>query len=76
MRLLRRCSNGYRHYWVLDESTVSEVGSTVEGISMGERQVLWDREIVLECARCSYVIYIDSVVRTYFGVKADDDWGT
>lgn len=76
MRVIRRCLSGYRHYWVQSEATITELGSTTAGIAKGEREIAWDREIVLECARCNYVIYIDSVIRTYFGLKADDDWGT
>ena len=72
----RKCTNGYRHYWVRAEGSVVEHGTTVFGISKGEREIAWDREIVLECARCEHRIYLDSVIRTYLGVKSDDDWGT
>ena len=71
----RRCEQGYRHFWELNDVKMTQVNAPA--LNEGDGPILmWDREITLECARCHYVVYIDSVIRTYFGVKSDSDWGT
>lgn len=75
MRQLRRCQRGYGHFWVSVETKTTEINNLP--LNEGDGPILlWDREITLECARCEYRIYIDSVIRTYFGVRSDQDWGT
>ncbi len=71
----KKCLNGYRHYWVRLNGEVTEVGSAMARMAEGNHEIQWDREILLECARCDMRIYVDSIVRTYLGVKSGD-WGT
>ena len=71
----RKCNAGYSHYWVRTGGEVTEVGTTIAGIMDGKREIAWDREILLECARCEMRIYIDSIARTYHDVETDN-WGT
>lgn len=66
MKTVRReCQRGYQHYFV---RTLSEC------VEMDVQ--LWDRTITLECHRCGLVLWIDSVIKTYFDVKSENDWGT
>lgn len=62
----RKCRNGYRHHFVRADLSWDNPDST--GAVM--------RELLLVCARCDYHLWIDSIVRPYFGIKSDDDWGT
>lgn len=61
----RKCKNGYHHYWVRLNGEVTECGTTVAGTMDNKRKISWDREILLECARCEVRVYIDSVIRSY-----------
>lgn len=66
MKMIRReCRRGYQHYFVRTESDLTEVDPQV-----------WDRTVTLECFRCQMVMWIDTTIRAYFGVKNDGDWGT
>ncbi len=56
-RIHRKCSNSYQHYFVQTAVSLREV---LEGPSP-----YWQREITLECSRCQYVLWVDSVIRTH-----------
>ena len=71
----RKCRAGYSHYWVRLNGEVTQVHNVP--LNEGDGPLLqWDREILLECARCEVRVYIDSVIRTYLGVPSENDWGT
>lgn len=62
----RRCLRGYRHYFLPQDTSWDEPEP--------DRSQM--RELLLVCARCSYHLWIDTIIRPYFGMKSDDDWGT
>jgi len=53
-RVHRQCANDYRHYFVQTDHTFIELDPDI-----------WDRTLQLECARCGYVLWIDSVIRIF-----------
>ena len=53
-RVHRKCSNSYRHYFVQTDHTFIELDPDI-----------WDRTLQLECARCGYILWIDSVIRIF-----------
>ena len=60
----KKCKAGYRHYYEYEESTWDEEDEH------GSRM----RELVLVCARCHHVLYVDSITRIWMGLLPDD-WG-
>jgi len=77
MKIIRnKCVNGYLHYWVRNSSECVEMEVSRPGYETEVDGYAWDREILLECARCEGKIYVESVIRAYYGVSGPGDWGT
>ncbi len=63
MRVIpKKCVGDYRHYYEYEESTWDE--------PQRDHSVM--RELVLVCARCHHVLYVDSVIRPWMGLLPDD----
>ncbi len=53
-RTHRKCLNSYQHFFVTTDSDCIELDLNT-----------WDRTITMECSRCGYVLWIDSVIRLF-----------
>ena len=55
MKTVRRpCSNSYQHYFVRTSHDCVELDLNT-----------WDRTLELQCSRCGYVLWVDSVIRLF-----------
>ncbi len=50
----RKCLEGYHHHYFRTANDCIEMDPGV-----------WDRTVQLECSRCGYVLWIDSIIRCF-----------